>query len=49
MLDVKQLLRDAVLDAVWDKNSEEWLYRIPVILFNNIVNNLVKNEEEEDG
>ncbi len=49
MLDVQQLLRDAVIDAVWDEVYKEWLFRIPAILFNNIVDHLVKNEEVEDG
>ena len=49
MLDVKRLLRDAVVEVNWDSRFEDFCVLIPKDLFNNIVDNLVKNEEEDDG
>ena len=49
MLNVKQLLRDAVVEEIWVAGLGEWFVLIPKELFTNIVDHLVRNEEEEDG
>lgn len=46
---VKKLLKDAVVEEGWDSKHEEWCYYIPRDLFDNIIEHLIHNEENENG
>lgn len=46
---VKKLLKDAIVEEGWDINQEEWCVLIPKWLFKNIVDHLIKNEEDENN